>query len=107
MCFAPAFSHQGCGFPLVNKEGMPEVAEKIHAELSKRFGKIGFIETDAKANIGKRYARMDEAGCPFCFTVDADTLKDQTVTVRDRDTGQQERLAADRVPAYLADKLGQ
>jgi len=94
-------------FPLVNKEGMPEVAEKIHTELAKRFAKIGFIEMDAKASIGKRYARMDEAGCPYCFTIDGDTLKDQTVTVRDRDTGQQERLAADRVPAYLADKLGQ
>jgi glycyl-tRNA synthetase len=93
-------------FPLVNKDGMPEMAEKIHAALVNRFAKVGFIETDAKASIGKRYARMDEAGCPYCFTVDGDSLKDQTVTVRDRDTGQQERLAADRVPAYVAEKLG-
>jgi glycyl-tRNA synthetase len=59
-----------------------------------------------KGSIGKRYARMDEAGCPFCFTVDGQTLEDQTVTARDRDTGQQERIALDRAVAYLTDKLG-
>ena len=93
-------------FPLVNKDGMPEVAEKLHAELQKRFGKQGFIETDAKQSIGKRYARMDEAGCPFCFTIDGDTLTAQTVTVRDRDTGAQDRIALDKVSGYLAEKLG-
>jgi glycyl-tRNA synthetase len=93
-------------FPLVNKDGMPEVAERLHEDLSKRFAKIGFIETDAKQSIGKRYARMDEAGCPFCFTIDGDTLKDQTVTVRDRDTGAQERIGLDKVPMFLAEKLG-
>jgi glycyl-tRNA synthetase len=60
---------------------MPEVAEKLADELFAKFGRLGFIETDAKQSIGKRYARMDEAGCPFCFTIDGDTLKDQTVTV--------------------------
>jgi glycyl-tRNA synthetase len=93
-------------FPLVNKDGMPEVAERLYEDLSRRFAKTGFIETDAKQSIGKRYARMDEAGCPFCFTIDGDTLKDQTVTVRHRDTGAQERIAIDRAPAFLADKLG-
>ena len=93
-------------FPLVNKDGMPEVAEKLHAELQKRFGKQGFIETDAKQSIGRRYARMDEAGCPFCFTIDGDTLTGQTVTVRDRDTGTQDRIALDKVSGYLAEKLG-
>jgi glycyl-tRNA synthetase len=93
-------------FPLVNKDGMPEVAEKLYDELAARFAKIGFIETDAKQSIGKRYARMDEAGCPFCFTIDGDTLTNQTVTVRDRDTGAQERIAIDRVPAFLAERLG-
>jgi glycyl-tRNA synthetase len=92
-------------FPLVNKEGMPEVAEKLHEDLSRRFAKVGFIETDAKQSIGKRYARMDEAGCPFCFTIDGDTLKDQTVTVRDRDTGNQSRIAIDQAPGFLAEKL--
>jgi glycyl-tRNA synthetase len=93
-------------FPLVDKDGMPEVAEKLHATLKQRFGRLGMIETDAKQSIGKRYARMDEAGCPFCFTIDGDTLKDQTVTMRDRDTGTQSRMHIDQVPAFLADKLG-
>jgi glycyl-tRNA synthetase len=93
-------------FPLVDKDGMPEVAERLADELFAKFGKGGFIETDAKQSIGKRYARMDEAGCPFCFTIDGDTLKDQTVTVRDRDTGQQQRLGLDKVSAFLGDKLG-
>lgn len=93
-------------FPLVDKDGMPEVAAKLHAELKKKFGHLGMIETDAKQSIGKRYARMDEAGCPFCFTVDGDTLKDQTVTVRDRDTGAQQRIAMDKVAAFVGEKLG-
>ncbi|MCL4220080.1 MAG: glycine--tRNA ligase [Phycisphaerales bacterium] len=93
-------------FPLVNKDGMPEVAEKLHAELFRRFGHAGFIETDAKQSIGKRYARMDEAGCPYCFTIDGQTLTDQTVTVRDRDTGGQERIGLDKVKTYLEERLG-
>jgi len=94
-------------FPLVNKEGMPEVSERLHAELFKRFGRQGFIEHDVKQSIGKRYARMDEAGCPFCFTIDGDTAKDQSVTVRDRDSGAQERIALDQVSAFLTERLGQ
>ncbi|MEX2217970.1 MAG: glycine--tRNA ligase [Phycisphaerales bacterium] len=93
-------------FPLVNKDGMPEVAEKLFDDLSRRFARQGFIETDAKQSIGKRYARMDEAGTPFCFTIDGDTLKDQTVTVRDRDTGAQQRIAIDQATAFLGEKLG-
>ncbi len=93
-------------FPLVDKDGMPEVAEKLYDELAAKYGKVGFIETDAKQSIGKRYARMDEAGCPFCFTVDGQTLTDQTVTVRDRDAGGQERIGIANVSAYLAEKLG-
>ncbi|MFO0830562.1 MAG: glycine--tRNA ligase [Phycisphaerales bacterium] len=93
-------------FPLVNKDGMPEVAEKLYEDLRSKFWRLGFIEMDAKQSIGKRYARMDEAGCPFCFTIDGDTLKDQTVTCRDRDTGQQTRLGLDKVTAFVADKLG-
>jgi glycyl-tRNA synthetase len=92
-------------FPLVNKDGMPEIAEKLHADLTAKFWREGFIETDAKQSIGKRYARMDEAGTPFCFTIDGDTAKDQTVTVRDRDTGKQERIAIDRVVGYVAERL--
>ena len=93
-------------FPLVNKEGMPEISTRLHGELSRRFRHLGLIEHDARASIGKRYARMDEAGCPFCFTIDGQTITDQTVTVRDRDTGQQQRIALDSVAGYLAERLG-
>jgi glycyl-tRNA synthetase len=93
-------------FPLVAKDGMPEVGEKLHAELFRKFGHSGFIEFDEKQSIGKRYARMDEGGCPFCFTIDGDTLTDQTVTCRDRDTGAQQRIAISKVSEFLSDKLG-
>jgi glycyl-tRNA synthetase len=62
-------------------------------------------EFDVKQTVGKRYARMDEAGTPYCFTIDGDTLKDQTVTVRDRDTAAQLRIALDQVSSFLGDKL--
>jgi glycyl-tRNA synthetase len=93
-------------FPLVAKDGMPEVASKLYADLKKNFGKLGMIETDEKQSIGKRYARMDEAGCPFCFTVDGETLTNQTVTVRNRDTGSQERIGIDKVVGFVGEKLG-
>jgi glycyl-tRNA synthetase len=93
-------------FPLVNKDGMPEIADKLHTDLVKKFGKIGAIETDAKQSIGKRYARMDEAGCPFCFTIDGDTITTGTVTVRDRDTGKQDRIGIDKVIDFVGEKLG-
>ena len=93
-------------FPLVNKEGMPEVADRIFDQVFAKFGRTGIIETDAKQSIGKRYARMDEAGCPFCFTIDGETMTNQTVTVRDRDTGAQSRIAADKVCEFLGEKLG-
>lgn len=93
-------------FPLVNKDGMPEVADKLYEEIFARFGRTGFIETDAKQSIGKRYARMDEAGCPYCFTIDGETLTNQTVTVRDRDTGAQSRIGMDKVTAFMTEKLG-
>ncbi len=90
-------------FPLVNKDGMPEVAGTLARALKRHFGNVEF---DAKQNIGKRYARMDEAGCPFCFTIDGDTLNDQTVTVRDRDTLDQQRINIDQVAGFLREKLG-
>ena len=88
-------------FPLVNKEGMPEVAEKLYMDLRQSWT----CEYDPKQAIGKRYARMDEIGTPFCITVDGDTLKDQTVTIRERDSMSQERIALDKVKAYLGEKL--
>lgn len=89
-------------FPLVNKDGLPEVAENLYQQLRTRWP----VQMDVKQNIGKRYARMDEAGTPYCFTVDGDTLRDQAVTVRNRDTLDQERIGIDRVASYLAQKIG-
>lgn len=88
-------------FPLVNKDGMPEVASKLHQELRKRWP----VQFDAKQSIGKRYARMDEAGCPWCFTIDSDSLNDQSVTIRDRDTLSQDRIGIDKVEGWLAERL--
>jgi glycyl-tRNA synthetase len=90
-------------FPLVAKEGMPEVAQKLYEELRRKYT----TQLDVKAAIGKRYARMDEIGTPYCFTIDGDTLKDQTVTVRDRDTASQQRIAIDKVAAFLAERIGE
>ncbi len=102
MKFHPSLSPVKAGiFPLVNKDGMPEIAEKLYRELRGRY----VLEFDVKQSIGKRYARMDEAGTPFCFTIDGDTTKDQTVTVRHRDSAQQERIALDKVAAFLAERI--
>ncbi|MBL8876132.1 MAG: glycine--tRNA ligase [Phycisphaerae bacterium] len=93
-------------FPLVAKDGMPEVAEKLHTELNDKFWKLGGIEMDEKQSIGKRYARMDEIGTPFCITIDGDTMSQQVVTIRDRDTAQQQKVSLDKVGAFLSEKLG-
>ena len=89
-------------FPLVKKDGLPEIAERIHKEF--REAAINSFYDDA-GSIGKRYRRQDEAGTPFCLTVDGQTSEDGTVTVRDRDTLQQERVAADRVVAYVTERV--
>jgi len=89
-------------FPLVAKDGMPEIAEPIFRDIKKRMP----CQYDAKQSIGKRYARMDEAGTPFCFTIDGQTKDDGTVTVRHRDDASQERIDKSRCVEYLQDKLG-
>ena len=78
-------------FPLVKKDGMPEVAQDIYGTLKKHFN----VFYDEKGAVGRRYRRQDEAGTPFCITVDTDTMTDQTVTVRDRDTLEQWRVKID------------
>ncbi len=88
-------------FPLVNKDGMPEIAREIEKDLRRNF-KVFY---DDKGAVGRRYRRQDEAGTPYCITVDTQTLEDKTVTVRDRDTMQQERIAIDQLSRYLSDKL--
>ncbi len=102
--FKPKFAPVKLGiFPLVNKDGMPEIAEKLYLELRTRFT----CEYDPKQSIGKRYARMDEIGTPFCITIDTQTLSDQTVTIRHRDTQQQERISIDKVGAFVAEKIAE
>jgi len=89
-------------FPLVAKDGMPEIGEPIYREIKKHFP----CQYDGKQSIGKRYARMDEAGTPFCFTIDGQTKEDGTVTVRNRDDASQIRIDKTRCLEYLRDQLG-
>jgi glycyl-tRNA synthetase len=89
-------------FPLVDKDAMPEIAENLYLDLRKTWN----VQVDNKQNIGKRYARMDESGTPFCLTIDTQTLQDQTITVRHRDTLHQERIPINAVRAFLAEKIG-
>ena len=103
MAFAPRMAPIKAGiFPLVNKDGMPEVAEKLYKDVRRKFA----CRYDVKQAIGKRYARMDEAGTPYCFTIDGQTLDDQTVTVRDRDSTDQQRINIDTVIDYLTEHIG-
>ncbi|MDH4043943.1 MAG: glycine--tRNA ligase [Gemmatimonadota bacterium] len=88
-------------FPLVKKDGMPEVATRIAADLRHHFT----VFYDDGGSIGRRYRRQDEAGTPFGVTVDGQTTEDQTVTVRDRDTLQQDRIAMDQLVGYLQARL--
>ncbi|MEN9552273.1 MAG: hypothetical protein RI935_650 [Candidatus Parcubacteria bacterium] len=87
--------------PLSKKEELSSVAEKLAQDL-KKVARVAYDETQS---IGKRYRRQDEIGTPYCVTVDFDTLTDNCVTVRDRDTMKQERVAIDTLPQYFASKL--
>ena len=89
-------------FPLMNKNNMPEVSQKIVDEIQNS-GIASFF--DPGGSIGKRYRRQDEAGTPFGITVDHDTLEDNTVTLRDRDTMKQERISIDKIIDILKQKL--
>jgi glycyl-tRNA synthetase len=87
--------------PLVNKDGMPEQADALYRQLKKRFN----VFYDDGGAIGRRYRRQDEIGTPFCITVDGDTMKDGTVTIRERDSTEQERVSVRDVEEYLRKKL--
>jgi glycyl-tRNA synthetase len=91
-------------FPLLkNKPALIEKAREVYAALKKEFGAVEF---DDNGNIGKRYRRQDEIGTPFCVTVDFDTIEKGTgVTIRDRDTGKQERIAESELAAFLRKHL--
>jgi glycyl-tRNA synthetase len=88
-------------FPLVKKDGMPERALTVFRQLRKQFNTY----YDEKGAIGRRYRRQDEAGTPFCITVDGDTLTDDTVTLRERDSCEQIRLPANNVATYIQDRV--
>ena len=80
-----------CVFPLFEKDGMGKLAKEIHRSLCSKFGTVSIY--DASGSIGRRYARADEIGVPICITVDHQSLQDNTVTLRDRDSGKQSRIS--------------
>ena len=88
-------------FPLVKKDGMPELAHRIESDLRAHFPTF----YDESGAIGRRYRRMDEVGTPFGITIDGQSIADGTVTVRDRDTLQQERVSADKLRDTLLERL--
>jgi len=87
--------------PLVKKPELQELARKIEADLRDDY----HVQYDESGSIGKRYRRLDEAGTPFCITVDFDGLEDQTVTIRNRDDMSQERISVDSVGQLLRDEI--
>ena len=89
-------------FPLLaNKENLVSEARKIYQTLQKEM----MVAWDDRGNIGKRYFAQDEAGTPFCITVDFQSLEDKTVTIRDRDTAKQERIKTENLQEYFQKKL--
>ena len=90
--------------PLSKKPDLQSVAQKLAADLRQNEWMIDYDEAGA---IGRRYRREDEIGTPLCVTVDFDTLDDQAVTIRERDTMQQERVSLDKVADYIAERIGE
>ena len=87
--------------PLVKKDGLPEKAREIINNLRFHFN----CQYDEKDSIGKRYRRQDAIGTPFCVTVDHETLNDNCVTLRYRDTMQQERVSIDKLNSIIEDQV--
>ena len=83
------------------QKGLSEKADELYRRLAKKFS----VTYDVTGSIGKRYRRQDEIGTPYCITVDFDTLNDDTVTVRDRDSMEQIRLKIDELEAYIEKSL--
>ncbi len=88
-------------FPLVNKDGMPEFATRLYHDLRNRF-KVYYDDSGA---VGRRYRRQDEAGTPFCATIDGQSIAEGTVTIRDRDSMEQIRLPAEAVAGWVEERL--
>ena len=89
-------------FPLVKKDGMPEIAQKLQADL--RSAAIPSFY-DQSGAIGRRYRRQDEVGTPWCVTIDGETAEQNSVTIRDRDSLEQVRVATDKVVAWVQERL--
>ena len=88
--------------PLVkNKPELMEKADAIFKKLQRRY----FVQFDAAGAIGRRYRRMDEVGTPYCITVDFDTLDDDTVTLRERDSMEQRRVTVPELMEYLEEQI--
>ncbi|MFZ1729164.1 MAG: glycine--tRNA ligase [Bacteroidota bacterium] len=87
--------------PLVNRDGMDEISMKLYNDLKRDF-KVFY---DDSGSVGRRYRRQDEVGTPYCVTVDSQTLEDQTVTIRDRDSMEQQRIDISALRGWLFDKL--
>ncbi|MGB0656455.1 MAG: glycine--tRNA ligase [Flavobacteriaceae bacterium] len=87
--------------PLVKKDGLPDLARKIQNDLKWNYP-VNYDEKDA---VGRRYRRQDALGTPYCITVDHQSLEDQTVTLRDRDSMKQERISVDQLDDFLDEKL--
>lgn len=88
-------------FPLVKKDGMPERATAIYKELQRHMP----VFYDEKGAVGRRYRRQDEAGTPFCITIDGQSAQDNTVTLRDRDSMEQQRIAADQLVGHILGRM--
>ena len=88
-------------FPLVKKDGMPEIAKEIYGDLKQTMP----VFYDEKGAVGRRYRRQDEAGTPYCITVDTQTKEDKTVTLRDRDTLEQVRIKIDDLASELSQRM--
>ena len=87
--------------PLSRNAELSPKAKDLAAQLRKRYN----VEFDDAGAIGRRYRRQDEIGTPYCVTVDFDTLEDQAVTVRDRDSMEQQRISLDKLDGWLAERL--
>ncbi len=87
--------------PLVKKDGLPEVSKKLIEDLKWDY-EVSYDEKDA---VGRRYRRQDALGTPYCITIDHQTLEDQTVTIRDRNTMKQERISINELGGFLHEKL--
>ena len=90
-------------FPLVKKDGMPEIAKELYRGPE---AEVPSVFYDEKGAVGRRYRRQDEAGTPYCITVDGQTAQDNTVTIRDRDSLEQWRVKVDDCVDEIRRRIG-